>query len=92
MSAVNISPEVLRAASEWRTSRSQQSLNWLYWNFINLLPADQVPISTVVDLLGEPTNQISKCYYFVSLPGPMGQASLYLEADNQGVLSCWGMD
>jgi hypothetical protein len=84
--------EVEKKASEWRQTRSQASLNWLYWNYINKLPAETAPIASLLALLGTPDRQTGRSYVYSSKIGPTGQAVLYLEADTLGRLASFGIN
>jgi hypothetical protein len=92
MADLRIPAAVLEEAADWRATRSSVSLNWLYWHFINDLPAQLHSITPLLELLGKPDCINGHSYIYASELGPHGRASLYLETDLEDRLACWGID
>ncbi len=92
MAELEIPSAVLEKAADWKATKSSSSLNWIYWHFINNLPAQTQPIAPILELLGTPDSSTGHSYVYASELGPRGRASLYLETDLNGRLACWGID
>jgi len=59
---------------------------------IDRQPFEKIPVSKIVDVLGEPDSLVGNCYTYLSKDKERQTGFLFLEVDKEGKVKGWKLD
>ena len=77
---------------EWQEKRDFATLDYLATQLIDWAPSQPIPVSKILEVMGEPDLLVDRCYTFFSKDQGKQTGYLYLEVDNQGKVTGWKLD
>ena len=90
--AVDWQERVAKRGHEWREKHDYATLVYLTTQLIDRVPFVAIPVSKIVEVMGEPDSLVDRCYTFFSKDRGKQTGYLYLETDKQGKLTGWKLD
>ena len=77
---------------EWREKRDYATLDYLATQLVDWAPPQPIPVSKILEVMGEPDSLVDRCYTFFSKDQGKQTGYLYLEVDKQGKVTGWKLD
>jgi hypothetical protein len=77
---------------EWQKKRDYATLVYLTTQLIDRVPYQPIPVSKIVEVMGEADAVVDRCYTFFSKDNEKQTGYLYLETDKQGTVTGWKLD
>jgi hypothetical protein len=77
---------------EWREKRDYATLDYLTTQLIDRVAYQPIPVSKILEVMGEPDSLVDRCYTFFSKDKEKQTGYLYLEVDKQGKVTGWKLD
>jgi hypothetical protein len=77
---------------EWQEKRDYATLDYLTTQLIDRVPYQAIPVSTILEVMGEPDSLVDRCYTFFSKDKEKQTGYLYLETDKLGKVTGWKLD
>jgi hypothetical protein len=77
---------------EWRERRDYTTLDYLATQLLDWAPSQPIPVSKILEVMGEPDSLVDRCYTFFSKDQEKQTGYLYLEVDDQGKVTGWKLD
>jgi len=81
-----------KCGREWREKRDFATLDYLATQLIDWAPSQPIPVSKILEVMGEPDSLVDRCCTFFSKDQGKQTGYLYLEVDNQGKVTGWKLD
>jgi hypothetical protein len=77
---------------QWQKKRDYATLDHLTTQLVERMTCEEVLVSKIVEVLGQPDSLVSGCYTFYSKNEEKQTGFLYLETDKQGRVTGWKLD
>jgi hypothetical protein len=77
---------------EWREKRDYATLVYLTTQLIDRVPYVAIPVSKILEVMGEPDSLVDRCYTFFSKDKEKQTGYLFLEVDKEGKVKGWKLD
>jgi hypothetical protein len=90
--AVDWPAKLAKLGEEWREKREYAKLVYLTTQLIDRMPFVPIPVSKIVEVMGEPDSLAGNCYTYVSKDNEKQTGYLFLEVDKEGKVKSWKLD